>query len=227
MSAITVQLGVVRACKACAAMIMYYPTSWPLAPGTKLMPIDAEPVADGNVVLDAAGGVGDMASDAGGMMMKSGNPYAIAAGAVLKFGGALAQVPGKIKEWGDHLHEQNRAFSQWSAGMAAVMAADDARRIQLEREQGDRRAASAKDLADARFRLDSSLAPIEDAFANLKNNVVSKLTGALADLTKGLQDLLILLKIIDKDKPPEKGMFPEDLEKRAQSIRDRRPRHMQ
>ena len=57
MSAITVQLGVVRACKACAAMIMYYPTSWPLAPGTKLMPIDAEPVADGNVVLDAAGEV--------------------------------------------------------------------------------------------------------------------------------------------------------------------------
>ena len=176
-------------------------------------------------VLDAASGVGGMASDTGGKLMQTGNPYAVAAGAVLKFGGEVAKMPGKLKEWGDHLHEQNRAFAQWSASMAAVIAIDDARRIQLERDQGERRAGTAKELADARFRLDSSLAPIEDAFANLKNSVIAKLTTMLGEVTAGLQNLLILLKLIDKEKPVA-TTFPQDLEKKAQDVRDRRPRHM-
>ena len=140
--------------------------------------------------VQAASGVGGAMSDIGGKLMTTGNPYAIAAGAVLKLGGVALQTVGKVKEWGDHLHEQNRMFSQFSASMAAVMAQDDARRILLEKEQGDRRSASARELSDARYRLDKSLAPIEDAFANLKNNVVAKLSDVVAGVIEKLAKLI-------------------------------------
>lgn len=149
-------------------------------------------VADKTVkssATEALSGIGGAMGDVGGGLMATGNPYAMAAGAALKLGGALLGIPDKIKKWGDSLHEANRAFSQFSGSMAAVMAADDARRISLEKEQGDRRSGTAKELSDARFRLDKATAPIEDAFANLKNKVVGKLTDVLAGLAEKISKL--------------------------------------
>ena len=144
----------------------------------------------GSSATEAAGGIGGALGDVGGGLMKTGNPYAMAAGAALKLGGAMLAIPDQIKKWGDALHESNRQFADLSESMASVMAQDDARRIFLEREQGERRAGSAKELADARFRLDSAMAPIEDAFANLKNNVISKFTDVLANAVNHIKKYL-------------------------------------
>ena len=170
--------------------------------------------------------VGGAASDVGGKLMATGNPYAVAAGAVMKFSGAIAEIPSQIKEWGDHLHEQNRQFSQYSGSMAAVMATDDARRVQLERLMGDERAASARDLADARFRLDKSMAPIENAFANLKNNVVAKLTDVLTGFADGLKKLFPKLFKDDASESDNYLKFEETAKVMEAEIKARRPRHM-
>lgn len=149
-------------------------------------------IADRGIKSSAKGalqGVGGFMSDLGGGLMATGNPMAAAAGGALKFAGAIAGIPAQIKEWADNLHESNRHFAEFSAGMAAVMAADDARRIGLEREQGERRSASARELSDARFRFDKAMSPIEDAFANLKNNVIAKLTDALSGMAETLSKL--------------------------------------
>lgn len=143
--------------------------------------------ADAGVKSSATGVAGSLASAGGGIgdkLMMTGNPYAMAGGAVLKFASGMSDAMGKVREWGDHLHEQNRTFAEFSGSMAAVMAQDDARRIWLQREQGERRAQSAKDLAEARFRLDATLAPLEDAFAKLKNQIVAGLSDSITNAIK-------------------------------------------
>lgn len=177
-------------------------------------------------VVGAASGIGGAASDIGGKLMTTGNPYAIAAGATLKLGGAVLQTVGKVKEWGDHLHEQNRIFAEFSASMASVMAADDARRIGLERDQGERRAASAKELSDARYRFDKAMAPLEDAFANLKNNVIAKLTGVLADFADGLVKLFPWLEGEKEGKKSDFTFGGKTIEELEREVRDRRPKRM-
>lgn len=185
-------------------------------------------VADKAIKSDAMGGLksaGGAVSDIGGKLMATGNPYAAAAGGAMKFAGAIAEIPAQIKEWGDHLHEQNRQFSQYSAGMAAVMAVDDARRMQLEKEQGDRRSASARELSDARYRLDAAMAPLEDAFADFKNSIVANLMDTLTAFAQGLKDLFPNMDWGQK-KPEVTGSFDPDIDKREEEIRKRRPRHM-
>lgn len=136
--------------------------------------------------LGTLGQVGGGLNSAGDALIKTGNPYGVAAGAVLKFAGTVAQAPAKIKEWADHLHEANQQFAQFSGSMAAVMAQDEARRIQLMRDQGENRAESAKELSDARYRLDAALAPVEDTLAKFKNKVVAKLADAVGAMVETL-----------------------------------------
>lgn len=158
--------------------------------------------ADPYVKGSAGSGIGGLAGAGGGIgsaLMSTGNPYAMAAGAVLKLGAGAATAVSKIKEWGDHLHEQNRMFAQFSGSMASVIAVDEARRILLQREMGERRAESARNLANARFRLDQTMAPMEDAFANLKNNVLTKLTDMLNTAAKGLDNRLKEWGFIDEE----------------------------
>lgn len=177
----------------------------------------------------ALGAAGGMMGDLGGKLMSTGNPYAMAAGAALKFAGAVAEIPSKIKEWGDHLHEQNRMFADFSASMASVMAADDARRVGLQQEQGERRAASARELSDARYRLDKAMAPIEDAFANLKNKVVAKLTDVLADLAEEIKKLFPGGG--DSENLKETiygwgGLTPDSMARLEKEVTERRPKRL-
>lgn len=190
-------------------------------------------IADKTVGSSATGalsGIGGALGDVGGGLMKTGNPYAMAAGAALKLGGALLGIPDKIKKWGDSLHEANRAFSQFSGSMAAVMAADDAKRIGLQREQGERRAGSAGELANARFRLDKAMSPIEDAFANLKNKVVGKLTDVLGGLAEHIAKLFPGGSGKDITFQPTirgyAGMVDADIDRIEKEIRASRPERL-
>lgn len=124
----------------------------------------------------AASTIGAIASGGGmgaisGRMMASGNPYVMAAGAIVKFATSMIEGVEKLRNWNEALHNSNRQFADFSGQMALVMAEDDARTIQLKREQGDRRAETARELAEAKSRLDRRVAPIEDWFANLKNKI--------------------------------------------------------
>lgn len=177
-----------------------------------------------------AGGVAGALGGVGDKMLMTGNPLAMAGGAVAKFAAGIAEGAGKVREWGDALHENNRKLADYSGSMAAVMAQDDAKRIWLQRDQGERRASSAKELADARYRLDSSLAPIEDAFANLKNNVIAKLTGVLADFSVKLTKIFPWLegpkKDDDKDFTGQGHLWLEGFTAEQKEIEKRRPERM-
>lgn len=185
--------------------------------------------ADSGVKSSATGVMGNLASAGGGIgdkMMMTGNPYAMAGGAVLKFAEGIAGAAGKVREWGDHLHEQNRTFAEFSGSMAAVMAQDDARRIWLQREQGERRAQSAKDLAEARFRLDATLAPLEDAFAKLKNQIVANLSDAITNAIKKIDRVGFFDQ---KDAPATNTMghlWLEDFAEQQKEIESRRPNRL-
>lgn len=126
------------------------------------------------------GGVGGLVGGLADKALTSGNPYAMAAGAVVKLGMAAVEGVQKLRNWNNELHEQNRAFAEYSASMAGVMAEDDARQMQLKREQGERRAGSAKELAEAKSRLDRQLAPIEDFFGNMKNKFAAGMSNILS-----------------------------------------------
>jgi hypothetical protein len=54
-AAAAVRLGAFTTCNSCSAVILWYPTSWPVGPDTRKIPLDSEPRPDGNVVLEARG----------------------------------------------------------------------------------------------------------------------------------------------------------------------------
>jgi hypothetical protein len=176
--------------------------------------------------VGAMGSAGSTMGDIGGKLMGTGNPMAMAAGAFLKVGGAALEAVGKIKEWGDALHEDNRALAQFSGSMAAVMAQDDARRIQLDRSMGEERAASAKNLADGRYRLDAALAPIENAFANLKNKVIGNLERGLAKIIETITGGADPTKPITPGSQQEGHQWLADIDVLTLDIEHRRPQNM-
>lgn len=96
----------------------------------------------------------------------------------------LLKTLDRIRSWNDRLHEGNLRFAEFSGSMQAVAREQQARDIQLSVERGERRAASAKEQAEAKSRLDRTLAPIEDAFGILKNRLSALGSNLLA---KGIE----------------------------------------
>lgn len=148
----------------------------------------------------------------------------------LMFSKALMGTIGTIRRWGDHLHQANMQFAQFSASMAAVQARQMVRDITLSRERGERRAPSAENLASARHSLNERLSVFEDAGAILKNEVVGSLTKMLdwfvrsAPLIGPLGDWLA-----EQLKTEGEGFFSDrlrEIEELELRERRKRPRHM-
>lgn len=143
------------------------------------------------------GEVSDVASTATKDLVKGANyaamiPVIGEAASALMLGtavltGFVAAISGALdalKRWGDNLHQANMQFAEFSAAMAGVKALDTARRIDLNRQRGDRRADTARDLANVRYELDRKLyAPFEDALANFKNELFAILGNEAIRLT--------------------------------------------
>jgi hypothetical protein len=115
--------------------------------------------------------------------------------AVGMLGEAVFGTVGSIREWGDHLHQANMQFAEFSGGMAAIQAQQTAADIEYSQRRGDARAASAGVLANQRNVTRSTWAPLEDAFADFKNNLGAKLLSIIDDIGSGVKAILDFLHI--------------------------------
>lgn len=87
-------------------------------------------------------------------------------GIVGKFVSALGDAVTAVVKWSDSVHDSNQEFAQFSGSMAGVMAQSRARDILLSQERGERRAAAAESLEQARFQRQQSQSAVADAFHN-------------------------------------------------------------
>lgn len=111
-------------------------------------------------------------------------PFLGPAGPIVGGFATLAKVTfgaiGSIRKWGDHLHNANMKFAEYSSAMAGVKARQEVRDILLERERGGRRAEVAEDVAQTKHAWDRAIAPVTDGIANFFGKVFS-LTKPLAE----------------------------------------------
>lgn len=145
---------------------------------------------------------------------------------VMLFGKALMEGVEKLRRWGDELHNANMKFAEFSASMARVDAQSELRQSLLAQERGERRANSAGRLAEARDSLDKAFAPLEDAWANLKAEVLSPIMEYTASGLEVLNKLFSIAswfknnKESDDDKQLEKlDSFNRLLEEIAKELR--------
>lgn len=130
-------------------------------------------------------------------------PWGKAAQVGLEFTAALISSVDKLKEWGRSLHDGNVQFAQFSASMAEVQANQQLRDIQLSASKGEARAGSAERLAEAMSNLERQTAPIENMWANFKNqfatviiekataviNLISQIPGVKGMLEEGVNEV--------------------------------------
>jgi hypothetical protein len=103
-----------------------------------------------------------------------------------KLGEVLMKSIERLKKWTENLHASNMRFAEFSSSMAMVQAEQEMRDIRLSQERGERRADSARYLAEARSRRERAFAPIEDAFANIQNVIGGFLENVLAAVPSAL-----------------------------------------
>lgn len=145
------------------------------------------------------------AETAEGAIDPAGLGYGKIATAPVKFAAALVESIDKLQDFSHGLHDSNMKFTEFSGAMAAVKARQDVREIHLIRQRGSNRAESAERVASSMNRLDVAKAPIEDAWAKLKAELVSPLLDGVAGVLEGLnligEKLGILKKPKDQDDP--------------------------
>lgn len=122
---------------------------------------------------------GDIAGGAFGAADKMGLPFA-------KLGEELSRSVDKLRDWNEHLHDSNMQFAEFSGAMANVQAEQLQRDIALGRERGERRAESARYLAEGKSEFNQNFTGFEDAAANIKNWATGFFDKALAKITTPL-----------------------------------------
>ena len=110
----------------------------------------------------------------GGMAKLAKYVSPVAAG-FLALGGIAFKLVDKLRMWGENLHNANMKWAEFSSGMSQVQAEQEVRDIQYSQARGQARAATARETAEAHSRLRESFAPVEDAFANIRNRIFSGL----------------------------------------------------
>jgi hypothetical protein len=109
---------------------------------------------------------------------------------LLRVGKAAFDAFQGIRDWSGGLHRANTEFAEFSAGMAQVKAHQEVRQIALDRERGERRAGTARELAESRDRLNRAIAPIEDAWGNLMNQLGTVINNSLTPVIEELANRL-------------------------------------
>lgn len=90
---------------------------------------------------------------------------------VMRFGAALVESIDHVRAFGDRLHDANMHFADVSGSMALVNTEAQINALFLKMQQGENRAETARQLSEARTRLNAAAAPFEDAWANLQNRI--------------------------------------------------------
>jgi len=104
-------------------------------------------------------------------------------------GGFAAGLVGSfaaIREWGDHLHQSNMQFAEFSGAMAAVQQEQRARDIQLSYQRGNRRADAARDLAESRHELNRHVAAVVDPVMNVWDRYWSRWSEGMTTILRTL-----------------------------------------
>ena len=171
------------------------------------------------------GGLGQLMQ---GTQSAAGNiAGAVTANPYVQLGLAAVNAVSNIKEWTNNLHESNRGFAEFSGSMAAVIAQSDVRRIQMEQEQGERRARSAQELAEARDRLDRQTAPIEDWWANLKNRLGANFNANMANLLQKFGPEMQDEEDVDEKVQGMGHLWMRSIVDEERQIQARRPQRLQ
>ena len=124
---------------------------------------------------DAMGGVSKLGSALGGPIV----------GGLFKVGEVALGSVDRLMKWSDQLHQSNMQFAEFSASMTQVQVEQEIRDMMLSKSKGDARSESARDLAEAKSRLSKATAPLENAFANMKNKIAAGLSNFVASLIEG------------------------------------------
>lgn len=136
---------------------------------------------------DVAGGVFGIGEDVGKAI---GGSAGEAVTKVSSFAKTIAESVDNLRRFDREILNASFRFGEFSASMSAVEAQQEARDIQLGMQKGDAQAGSANKLAEAMSELNETVMPFENAFANFRNEV-------LAEMTKGVTELVKLSKVLD------------------------------
>lgn len=111
--------------------------------------------------------------------------------------GIVAGATDAIKRMGQEALQSAFKFADFSAAMTAVKVQQQVRDIQLAKIHGEAQAGSAGQLAEAVSNLNLHLAPLEDAFANASNHVLTILTDLLSQVVRGVGEVTGIRDWID------------------------------
>lgn len=148
-----------------------------------------------------------------------------------EFTGAVIESVDKLRKWGDTLAETNMKFAEFSGAMAQVQAQTEVNRLNLQREQGDRRAATARELETSRNRLNKAMAPMEDYWNNFRNRVGALVNNAMANAAEKVNEFGKKIGLWGGDEKPgvvttNKDWLEARMDKREQETIQRRPARM-
>lgn len=143
--------------------------------------------------LGMAGGMLSGIGEAAGAL---GGPVGAAASAVGKFAGGLVTAVDRLRKWGDHLHQMNMQFADFSGAMAAVKGRQDVRDVELNRTRGDRRAVAAETLATGQHTFKEFAAEWGDAFKITVDTVWGPIAQKLGEMGKDLNKMVGLTKFL-------------------------------
>jgi hypothetical protein len=112
------------------------------------------------------------------------NPMLIAAEKAAGFAATVFESVETLRKWNDQLIKSNVTFAEHSAAMTKVEVSMERFNIEMDRVRGARRAESAMFHAESVQRLERSFAKWEDAWANLKGNILGMANNHLAALVE-------------------------------------------
>ncbi|MDO8671339.1 MAG: hypothetical protein Q7O66_07895 [Dehalococcoidia bacterium] len=143
------------------------------------------------------GGIGDLmggGAEATKHIPAVGKPIS----AFLKLGETVIKSVDKLKKWNEQIHQGNLKFAEFSASMSAVGARQMVRDIELSKERGERRAATAELQAQQKHRMNKELSLFEDTWGQMKNLTSAGLSFGVSSIVKFGKDVTGLGKALDK-----------------------------
>ena len=184
----------------------------------------AVPSGAAGMATPAAGAAVDATAGAaaGAEMSALANPVTAVVGAFVGLAIVSKEAVDKVSEWTHSLHAANMQFAEFSGAMSAVKAKQDVRDIQLSQMHGNARAESVDKLAGSMSRLDFSKAPIEDAFANLKAEILSPLADGVAAILEGVVAIGKALHVLKDSKVVKSNKWFEEASEIANFGRPKR-----
>lgn len=136
---------------------------------------------------------GDVMANAFDVLGHEGAAIGGETGQLIQRFAALGRTVGvaleRLRGWNENLHRGNMQFAEFSGGMSMVQAEQEVRDIMLSQRRGDRRAASARALAESKSSLDARLAPFEDILAVIKNAATAVVNNKSSQYLEGISKL--------------------------------------